>query len=262
MVDHHVAAQSTSTLMGARAAGVGLASSALADEWSLFNNVAGLAGLRQPEVSFAYEARPSLVGADRMAASFSSPLKFGAIGLGVFRFGDEVYNEHAVSLGFAHGIGNTSLGARISYVQYRAEGFGRNTAMSLDFGGITRITEQISIGAYITNLTQARLIGTDGERLPLRLVAGLGLKPSDKIFVGSELDKDLDYPLSWRTGVEYSIYKKVFFRTGFNLHPNAACFGLGVLEKKIKFDYAMRFSTLTGSAHQVSVVILFPKPKK
>ncbi|HLZ17172.1 MAG TPA: hypothetical protein VKQ08_09030, partial [Cyclobacteriaceae bacterium] len=215
------------------------------------------------DVAFAYEARPALAGANRMAASFSSPLKIGAIGLGIFRFGDDVYSEHMAVLGFAHAIGNTSLGARVNYVQYLAEGFGKNSAVSVDFGGITQITPQIFIGAGITNLTQSKLIGTDGERLPLRLVAGIGLKPSDKIFIGSELDKDIEYPISWRTGVEYSIYKKVFFRTGFNLNPNAAYFGLGVQKKNLKFDYAIRFNPLLGAAHQASAVVVIPyKPKK
>ncbi len=39
-----------------------------------------------------------------------------------------------------------------------------------------------------------------------------------------------------RTGMEYSIYDKVFVRTGFNLNPNAAYFGLGAQKRNIKID--------------------------
>src|SRR5258706_4634710 len=156
-----VQAQSTSTLMGARAAGLGYTSATLADEWALFNNVAGLARIDQASTSFAYEIRPALLGANRMAASISAPSKIGTMGIGIFRFGDDVYSEHLVSLGVANQIGNTSLGGKINYIQYRIESFGIYSALSFDFGGITRITPQISIGAYITNLTQSKLAGTD-----------------------------------------------------------------------------------------------------
>ncbi len=240
--------------MGARTAGMGYASATIADEWSLFNNIGGLSKLSQLTTAFAYEARPALLGANRLAASISSPTKIGSWGLGIFRFGDDVYSEHMVSLGFGNQIGNTSLGAKVNYTQYRAENFGVNSAMSVDFGGVTKITSQISIGAYITNLTQSKLIGSDGERLPTQLVAGVGFRPSEKVLLATEIQKDLAYQATWRSGMEYSVYQKIFFRTGFNLNPNAAFFGLGAQKRNIKFDYAIRLGQLIGTAHQASVV--------
>jgi len=257
-----VNAQSSSTLVGGRAAGLGYTSSAIEDEWSLFNNVAGLAQVDQFSTSFAYEVRPALIGANRMAAAISAPSKIGTFGVGIFRFGDEVYSEHQVSVGLGNQIGNTSLGAKLNYSQYNVESFGTTTAMSIDFGGITKITPQLSIGAYITNLTQAKLIGNDGERLPTKLVTGVGFRPSDKLFLATELEKDLDYQATWKCGMEYSIYKKVFFRTGINLNPNAAYFGLGAQKKNLKFDYAIRFNQLTGAAHHASAVYLIPSKVK
>lgn len=253
-----VFAQSSSTLMGARAMGMGSASSTLVDEWSLFNNIGGLGKVKQMSANFAYEAHPALPGANRMAASVLAPTKMGTVGLGIFRFGDDVYSEHLVSFGLGSSIGNTSLGAKANYIQYRAESFGMNTATSLDFGGITQINSQLSIGAYITNLTQSKLIGTDGERLPTKLVAGFGFSPSNKISICTEIEKDLDYSIAMRAGLEYAIYHKVFFRTGFNMNPNAAYFGLGAQKRNIKIDFAIKFSQLMGAAQQASVIYLLP----
>jgi hypothetical protein len=257
-----VSAQSTTTLMGGRAAGLGYATAVTEDEWSLFNNIGGLAKVNQLNASFAYEARPALIGANRMAASISAPSKIGTVGVGIFRFGDDVYGEHQMSFGVGNQIGNTSLGAKVNYTQYRVESFGNTSVVSFDFGGITKITSLLSIGAYITNLTQSKLLGTDGERIPTKLVLGVGFKPSNKIFVATELEKDLDYQTIWKTGLEYSIYEKVFFRTGFNLNPNAAYFGLGAQKKNLKFDYAIRFNQLTGAAHQLSATYLIPSKIK
>jgi hypothetical protein len=252
-------AQSTSTLMGGRAAGLAYTTATLEDEWQLFNNIGGLGKIKQQSVNFAYEARPALTGANRLAASFLTSTKLGSLGIGVFKFGDDVYNEHLVSLGYGNQIGNTSLGAKVNYIQYRAENFGTHTAFSLDFGGITQITPQITIGAYIINITQSKLPGTDGERLPTKLVAGISFKPTDKVFLATEIEKDIEYQSTWKTGMEYNFYKKVFFRTGFNLNPNAAFFGLGLHKKNLKIDYAIRFGQLVGTSHQLSASYLFSK---
>jgi hypothetical protein len=249
-------AQNSTLLMGARAMGMGNASSTLADEWSLLNNIAGLGKITQSSTAFAYEVRPALTGANQMAASLMIPAKIGALGLAAFRFGDDLYSEQMLSFGLGNEIGNTSLGAKINYIQYRAEGFGVTTAVSADLGGITRITPQISIGAYITNLTRSKLTGTEGQQVPSRLVTGAGFRPSDKIFLATELEKDLDYLATWRNGLEYSIHKKIFFRTGFSVNPATAYAGLGIQKKNLKFDYAMRFSQFVGTAHQASAIYL------
>ncbi len=238
--------------------GMGSASSTIGDEWALFNNIGGLGKINQSSANFAYEIHPALTGANRMAASILAPTKIGAVGFGVFRFGDDVYSEHLVTFGYGSSIGNTSLGAKINYLQYRAESFGVSTSTSIDFGGISQITKQITIGAYIINLTQSKLVGTNGERLPTKLVAGLGFRPSEKILIVTEIEKDLDYQITLRSGLEYAIYDKVFFRTGFNMNPNAAYFGLGAQKRNIKFDFAIKFSQLMGAAHQASAIYLLP----
>jgi hypothetical protein len=255
--------QSSSTLLGARSMGMGFSSSTLADEWSLFNNVAGLGKTRNASSNFTYEIRPALPGANRLAASLLMPTKLTAIGVGIFRFGDDIYSENLVCLGLGNTIGNTSLGVRTSYIQYRAEGFGTSAALSLDFGGISQLTPQISVGAYITNLTQSKLSDTDNQRLPTKLVVGLGFKPSDKIFLITDIEKDLEYKATWHGGFEYAVYKKIFFRTGFCMNPNSANVGLGGQKKNLKVDYALAFNQWTGPAHQASVVYLFsPATKK
>ena len=66
---HHLSrCQSVSTLMGARANGLGYASACLQDEWGLFNNVAGLSTLEHPSAFSTYDWQPSIPLGNRMAA--------------------------------------------------------------------------------------------------------------------------------------------------------------------------------------------------
>lgn len=238
--------------MGARAAGAGYAAATFSDGWCMFNNAGGLGKVKQSGAHFAYEVSPALAGANRVAASYLSALKWGTWGMGLFRFGDAVYSEHLVSAGYGHEVQNTSLGARVNYMQYRAESTGTLTAVSVDVGGITQISKQVVVGAFITNLTQSRLTGTDGERLPVKLTAGIRFQPTDRVFVTAEIEKDIAYQSTWKSGLEYNFYKKLYFRTGFHLQPSAAFFGLGLHQKILHIDYAVRFSSWMGMAHQVS----------
>lgn len=254
-------AQSISTQMGARTAGMGYASSGISDEWSLFNNPGGVGKISQTNAAFAYEVQSQLKGANRMAAAFNKPFKWGIASVGLFRFGDDLYNEQLISAGFGNQLGIASLGMKVNLVQYHAEGFGVSTALSFDFGGIAELTEKLSVGAYITNLTQSR-IGENEERLPTRLTAGLSFNPEKNIFITTELSKELEYAATWRTGIEYSFHQKVFFRTGFNINPNSAFFGIGVFKKKIKFDYAMHLNHLKGASHQASASYWFSQKDK
>ena len=259
---NYAIAQSVSTLMGARGAGIGYASATLRDEWSLLNNVGGLSSADQVSSSFAYEAMPALMGANRTAAVFSLPVKVGVVGVALFRFGDDLYNEQIISAGYSNKFGIASLGLKVNYIQYRAEGFGTRNAVSLNFGGIAQITPQILVGAYIVNLNQPRLSSIDKERLPTKLVAGLSFKPIERIILVTEIEKDLEYDPTVKGGIEYQVHKKVCVRTGFNFHPSTAFFGLGFLIRKIKIDYALQYTIGLSGAHQASAIYRFETKKK
>ncbi len=246
-------AQSSSTLMGARSSGMGYTSSCLQDEWSVFNNVAGLAEVSHITVAFSYDAQLSFKNFNKMAAVFSTPTKVGVGGLGIYRFGDNLYNEQILSGSFASTFGLASLGVSINYIQYNREGFGRNDAVSVSVGGIARLTPIISIGAYITNINQPKISRNDEEQLPTLLTLGLSFKTTDKINIATEIRKDLDYDATWKAGLEYKVHTKFIFRTGFNINPNAGFAGFGFKSKKFSLDYAYAHYLNIGGRHQATV---------
>lgn len=248
--------------MGARMMGMGNSNATLTDEWTIFNNIGGLGRVKQTNVLFGYDARPALIGANRMGTGMTLPFAFGTFGLGVHRFGDNLYSEQLISAGFGNQFGNTSLGVRVNYIQYRAENFGTQSAFSVDFGGITQLSSQFYAGASITNVTQSALNHSGTEKLPTRMTAGIGFKPEDKIWISTELEKDIDYKPTWRVGLEYLIYKKIAFRTGYNLYPSALFFGTGFQKRNLKIDYALKLAELTGTAHQASASYIIAQKEK
>jgi hypothetical protein len=239
--------------MGARQMGVGYTSSCLYDEWATFNNAAGLSKVKQSTAAFAYDALPSLRSFNRMAALVALPSKLMTTALGVFRFGDDLYNEQFVSAAFANKLGLASLGIRFNYIQYHAEGFGNLQAFTISFGGIAELTKAIHVGAQITNLNQPIINRQTGEKMQTLMSLAVAINPSDKIILTSEVQKDLNFKILWKTGLEYKFYKKFAARTGMNLNPQAAFFGFGWKSKRLTLDYGLKYNPLLGNNHQATV---------
>ncbi len=253
--------QSVSTLMGARSDALGNASTTLRDDWSFFNNIAGIAGRDQSSASFAYALSPALPGANRSALSIAYPMKIGALGIGLFRFGDELYSEQIASIGYSNQFGLASLGLRVNYVQYRAEGFGTMTAVSLNFGGIAEITETFLVGAYITNLNQPKLSADTDERLPTKLATGIQFHPQDNLRLLVEIEKDLLFDPTIKGGIEYEFYQKFKMRTGFNINPNSIHGGIGYQSHRLLADYSLHYSQTLQTQFQISTTYRFGKIK-
>lgn len=248
--------------MGGRSAGLGYATASLSDEWSLFNNIAGISKTKSSTFGFAYSLNPSLPGADRMAAVASIPTPGGVIGTGLFRFGDDLYSEQLISAGYANQFGLASLGVKLNYIQYRAEGFGTRSVLSLNFGGIAEITPWVTVGAYIVNINQPKLSTINDERLPVKLVTGVLINPSDELALLMEVEKDIDYAPTIKGGLEYSIYKKLKIRTGFNLGPNSIHGGIGYKSSRLMVDYALYFNPNLKTQYQISTGYRFLKRNK
>lgn len=245
--------QSTSSLIGAGTNGVANASSCISDEWSLFNNIAGLSEINAPFTAATYQMRSQLEGANRMAVTFGAPVKTGALGFGLYRMGTDIFNEQIISGGFSNKMGLASIGLKVNYIQYHAEGFGNKGLFTLNLGGIASLTSAFKIGAHITNINQGRLSKESDERLPTLLVAGISFSPSKQLVISSDLEKDLDYNATVKAGVEYKPLKKFAVRSGFNLYPNAFFLGIGIFPSSCRVNYAMELNTIVGVSHQLSV---------
>ena len=239
--------------MGARAEGMGNASACLSDVWSINNNIAGLAKTRVGSTGFSIHAIPTAPFLNRMAAVFSFPIKSGAAGFGVFRFGDALYNEHVLSFGFAHSFGLASLGGKVNYLQYHASGLGSSTAVTVSFGGIATLTPHLLFGAHIHNINQPVINSLTEERVPTQVYAGMSFIPTSKLILAAEIEKDLEHHATIKSGLEYQPLKKVSFRTGMNLHPESAFFGFGFKNVKLQADYAIQLNYTLGIAHHATV---------
>lgn len=255
-----VRGQSVQPRLGAQAAAMGWSNVALRGDWSGFSNPAAFTQESGTRFGTAKEVTSHLPGANRLGAFANFGFAKSSFYVNALSFGDNVYGEQTLGVAAAHQIGITQLGLRTNWVQYRAEGFGVQRAISFDFGGLIQLGPQVSVGALITNLTQTSL--PTGELLPTRLAVGVSLKPSDRALATAEVEKDLLFAATFRGGFEYNFKERIFFRTGFQIQPQLATAGMGYRAGRLTIDYALQYSFRLLATHQISAQIRLDRKTK
>ncbi|MBK6264648.1 hypothetical protein JKA74_06335 [Marivirga sp. S37H4] len=245
--------QSIYAPIGGRAIGMGDASVTISDLWAGFQNTAGISQSDKFEVGANYENRYGMDGFNFMALGISSPIPSGNAFIGVFRFGDEFYNEHKVSLGYATEIGIIQLGGRANYLQYQIMGFGTKGTYSIDFGGIANLTPQLVIGAQALNITQSVLSNEDSQAVPTLLKFGASYRPKAYFMLNTEIEKDIQKKSLMKIGAEYNFLEKFYLRSGVQSGSFQTFYGLGFKYLSLQWDYALSNHPELGFSHAISM---------
>ncbi len=239
--------------------GMGRISACLSDVWAISNNVGALVGTEYPSAGATYHALPSFPAFNTMAAAFALPWKTGVAGIGVFRFGDDLYNESVASLGYANRFGIASLGIKGNVIQCRAADLETRSAVTVSFGGLATLTPGLLFGAYIVNVNQPVINPITEERIITRLVAGIGIRPSPVFLASAEIEKEVQERPILRAGAEYEVFHRMVFRTGFNFYPQSGYAGIGGKFGRLSLDYAIQLSEVFGLNHQATATCHFKR---
>ncbi|MFC2125578.1 hypothetical protein ACFLU5_12275 [Bacteroidota bacterium] len=224
------------------------------DSWSLFNNVGALAN-REQEISviFSYRNFHSIQNLYSTAAGMNCPVGSFNAALGFFRFGNDLFNEQSIIFGTGHKIGHTSIGISLHYIQFQGEQIGRGECLAISFGGLTRINQELTLGAYIFNLNQVKISRITGEKLPTVMNLGIEYKTGN-LRANLETEKEIDFKVTIRSGIEYAFKQRFFIRTGIITNPFSSSYGLGLLSGRFIIDYGLRRSGTLGMSHMMTVV--------
>lgn len=254
---------------GARAAALGNASATLADVWALGNNVAGLGQLTQPSVGFYAENRYLSAAFNTVALLAAMPLgnittekppRHGVVGFEAQRFGDKLYSEQRLGLGYGYRGGQISVGGRIDILQVSIHGLGSRRVLAASLGGQAElIPNRLVFGGYLYNLNQARLVAYEDERVPTVLKAGLSYRPTDKLLLNAETEKDVEQAADFKAGLEYQLLEVLSLRAGFSSLTKQTTAGVGFKAGQLQIDYAAAWQATLGLSQYVGVSLHWAK---
>jgi hypothetical protein len=225
--------------------------------------VAGLGQITQTSVGFYAENRylssafntVALVAAMPLGAvSTEKPPSRGVVGFEAQRFGNTLYAEQRLGLGYGYRGGQVSVGGRLDMLQISILGLGSRRVVAASLGGqVELIPNRLIFGGYLYNLNQAKLAAYEDERVPTVLKAGLAYKPTDKLLLTVESEKDVEQAADFKAGLEYRVVEALALRAGFASLTEQTTAGVGFKAGLLQIDYAAAWQSTLGLSQHVGV---------
>lgn len=247
------------TDIGARATGLNGAFTSLADNsLAVFYNPSGLGQMKYREVSAFYGPSPfGIPEVSTAALTYAEPLSFGTAGLGLKSFGYELYRETNLILSFGNSYGDKIFyGFNLNFYNLNIQNYSSASAFGVDIGGLAYMTDFLRWGFFVNNITGSK-IGVSGQRIAQVYKTGFTIHPRDDVNLILEIEKDVNYPLSFRSGLEYFINDYFDIRTGIGTEPVSFSGGAGINYNVFRIDYSAYIHQELGLSNQISITVDF-----
>ncbi len=173
------------------------------------------------------------------AVAVAEPTRYGTVAASARSYGFEDFRETVFGLGFARSFAVSAsrrvhAGLRLGYTSVSVPGFGSTAALGLSLGTLTEVLPGLDFGFHAYNLNRPELGASD----PLRrgLEVGLGYRPARQALVLVGVDKEVDFPVSFRGGLEVQPVEVLFLRAGFTTAPVRSSLGVGVAVGILRAD--------------------------
>ncbi len=231
---------------GSRAGGMAGASLTVSDAFSAVNNLASAAFLRQSEIGIAGNQPFLLNGVNNFLLGAVLPVGAGAFGLSLAQFGDRLYREQMIGLGYTRQLApGLAIGVQFDYLSYAVEEYGREGGLTFDLGLYYALSERVQLAAHVFNPPASRL-SQSSTPLPVLFRSGIRYVSSEKLFFIAEAVKDLDHPLRLIFGMEYRPLPEICLRAGSGTEAATLGFGAGFRWNAFWLDVASEWHPVLG----------------
>ena len=254
---------------GGRAQALANASATLGGEvWAVANNAAGLGRITRPTAGVYFENRYLITSLNVAAVAVALPLGalepavagvparagHGVLGFEAQRFGGALYNETRVGAAYGYQLGVVSVGGRLDAHQVSFQDLGGRRTLAASLGGQAEILPQrLTLGAYLYNITQAKLADYQDERLPTVLRVGLAYRPGKQVLLLAEAEKDVERDAGLKAGIEYLPAAAVAVRLGYASLSQQTTGGVGLRAGDFQLDYAAGWHGVLGLSQYFSL---------
>ena len=245
--------------MGSRSHALGNASVAIDDIWAYHHNPANLVSVKKLGFGLSYENRFLLKELQSQGLVVALPLKAGVISFGLQSFGFKNFRTNRLGLGYSMKLADfLSCGVQLNYHQVRlTDAYGRKDALTAELGLRADITDNWKVAFSIFNLTRTKISEFGEDRLTTLMRLGTQYTFSEKVMLVAELEKNIEFPVRFKTGIEYSPIRKLFLRGGFATQPIELSAGLGYrFKEQFQLDLGSAYHQILGWSPNFSFTYL------
>ena len=225
-------AQVNQIFYGTRSEALCNASVSIIDGWSVYNNQALLGSLESPTISIGHNS--GLIEEMNMEAlAFAYPTKTGTIAASYSYYGSKYYNENNIGLAFGRKFGKFfSLGIKINYIHiYQVGDYRDIDNASFDIGIAYTPIQNFIVGAQVYNpVNLTKQSNEFGLSSSFRFGASYSFK--ENVLISGELEKEHQYDLRYKFGIEGRFKKYFSVSGGVASNPFKYSFGCGLYLKK------------------------------
>lgn len=266
---------------GARAAGMGNAFTAVADDVSaVYWNPAGLAVTEQESAALMHAILPEGISYDWLG--YVKPAGPGTFGAGLqrlsygsiaetdetgFETGSFSPGETVGTVSYGLASGNVGFGASLKYISGKIKQSAATAAA--DLGLMYGISEDdsLSLGFVLQNLGGKMKYASEGDSLPLTFKVGAAYILTGSCLLAADAEMPSDNSLNFALGTEYDVEMReglvVSLRAGYNTRARdlgglaGVSAGAGARNQSGSVDYAFSPFGDLGSVHKISLSINF-----
>jgi hypothetical protein len=242
---------------GTKAVAMGNAFVAVCDNpWAASYNAAGLAQIQHPYVSAFYV--PQQFGLPELkttALAVAHPINPGTVGISLEQFGFQLYRLTTISVGYGANINRAiSIGVTANLEHTSIDRYGTSYDATVDIGLHGRLFEGLAMGFSMKNVG-GTTIGKTHDRLPQSLFFGIAYSPIKEFLIVSELEKDAQFPLVLKVGIEQRFLEFLSVRCGAANNPDKFSAGFAIRYSLFEFGYAGYSHIDLGWTHQIDLSI-------
>lgn len=240
---------------GGRLTGMGNASAAVKDLWSINANPAGITGQAKPTAGINYTRY--FFGDDLSEQNLAFVLPFGTnyAGISINRYGISEFNEIKAGLALAKKFGDDfSLALKANIHQLKISNYGNTTIFSVDVGANYTFSKQIAFGLYINNPSIQKYNATNiAASIPTEVHFGASYEPSNKVIIAATVTKALDEKFDVSLGVDYKFLDALSLRGGLSAKSFKQYFGIGLNYNHFLLDIAVQSHPKIGYTPQIGL---------
>lgn len=221
------------------------------DAFSVFNNPAAL---QSENLVLGLSAKNyyQIEGLNQFVLSGQLPVKFGTIGFGISRYGDELRNESLASLGFGKKLSpDFALGATLYYVSEFAEFAPSASTVIPQLGLSYQLNEEFRLGVQTRNPFQQKLKEPWDNNLNSIVSIGFQYDPFEEFSTSIQSNLDTNHGLQLGLGINYLAFKKLKLNLGGGTNPNKITAGITIPLNSFDIGVGSQYQSSLGISPQL-----------
>lgn len=181
--------------------------------------------------SLRYLNRYGIKELSTFAGVVNYPNKYLDAAMYISRFGFKAYHETMISLNVYKKLSSyISLGIRVNYLNLHYSNRESNKGVvSGDIGVLVHPLDNLNFSILAINPMRSGIkIKEEKSNIPVLLLVGASYQIIESFLASIEIEKDFQFPIVGKFGIEYQAIKQLCIRAGIYGKPFTPSFGIGV----------------------------------